>query len=73
MTARAIDAYSDAAAALAACGSDVAAQIPACQVLGKPVRSNTSSIRRHASRASGCARRLRAIEFRKLSMICTFG
>ncbi len=44
-------------------------QMPACQVLGRPVRSRTSSMRRQASRASGWARRLRAIEFRNVSMI----
>jgi TPR repeat protein len=43
-------------------------QMPACQVLGRPVRSRTSSMRRQASRASGWARRLRAIEFRNVSM-----
>jgi hypothetical protein len=48
-------------------------QMPDCQVLGMPALPRASSIARHAARASGCARRLRAMEFRKWHMSVAFG
>ncbi len=48
-------------------------QIPDCQVLGIPALPIASSIRRQASRASGCARKLLAIEFRNRHMSARFG
>ena len=48
-------------------------QIPDCQVLGIPALPIASSIRRQASRASGCARKLLAIELRNRHMSARFG
>ena len=45
----------------------------ASQVLGIPALPIASSIARQASRASGCARRLLAIEFRNRHMSARFG
>ena len=60
------------------CGRAVRAQqrvdqIPDCQVLGIPALPIASSIARQASRASGCARRLLAMELRNRHMSARFG